>query len=127
MAPSHIILFCVLNIGYSWFSFHITSKALKLSNKPYSNNNLSKFYRFVKELITINIKIIACTLILGIGAYVAVSTNGLAMTTGEMIISYLLSARALIGADNIVVIWSNMRSSYVSYSNLQRLITTSIL
>lgn len=120
VVPIPTIAFFILNIGYSWFKFHIMSIALKQSNKPYKNGNLSKFYRFLKALLTINIKIISCMLITGVSAYLVVSTNGIEVTTGGLIASSIIMARISIAADNIVAIWPNMRNSYIFYSNLRK-------
>ena len=119
IAPVHTIILCFLSIVYSWFKFHIMSKALKLSNKSYSNNSLSKFCRFLKAFLTILIKQVALILIIAVGSYVVISTHGVEMTTGGMIASSILMARISIATDNIVVIWPNIRNNYISYSNLK--------
>ncbi|MES2215342.1 MAG: hypothetical protein V4485_04955 [Pseudomonadota bacterium] len=116
-----LILMCALNIGYSWLNFYLLNRALRLSNKSYRNCNLSKFYRFLKSWLTINIKIISFNFIAGISAYVVVSTQGADMTAGGMIASSIITARMLILADNIVMIWPNIRNTYTSYLNLSNL------
>jgi ABC-type protease/lipase transport system fused ATPase/permease subunit len=115
-----------LNIGYSWFDFYILNRALKLSNKSYNNSNLSKFYRFLKSFLTINIKMICGGFIVGVGAYIVTSTSGRDLSTGGMLAGYIIAVRMLILADNIVIIWPNIRNTYKAYSNLSNLARGSI-
>ena len=121
VSPLPIPISLILGVGYSWFKFYTLSKALNLSNKPYSNHNLSKFYRFLKAWLTINIKIICSALVTGVGAYIVVSTNAQELTTGGMIVSSIIIARVLIVTDNTVLIWQSICSAYKVYLSLAKL------
>jgi ABC-type protease/lipase transport system fused ATPase/permease subunit len=84
---------------------YILNNELKKEDKAYINNNLAKFFLFLRVLLNIICKLIVLHGIIGVGAYIVVSTNAAKMTVGEMFVSVIITNKLLNIFDNLAPRW----------------------
>lgn len=97
------------NVIRNWHKFSSTALQ-KQSVASYRNGVVSNFSRLLRNMLQMSVT--------GIGAYIVVSTNGQAMTTGGMIASSILMGRALAPFDNAIELWKNISAVLKSYKRI---------
>ncbi len=103
------------NVTANWHKFNSASLE-KQSIASYRNGAISNFSRFIRNIMQM--------LVTGIGAYVVVSSRGVDMTTGGMIMSSIIVGRALAPFDNAIELWKSMSGAIKSYKNINQLFNT---
>lgn len=99
----------IKNVTNNWRKF--SEAALqKQSHASYKNGVISNFSRFIRNLIQMGVT--------GIGAYVVVSTNGMEMSPGGMIMSSIMVGKALAPFDNSIEMWKNISMTMKSYQRI---------
>jgi PrtD family type I secretion system ABC transporter len=97
------------NVSKNWHKFNELSLQ-KQSIASYRNGVISNFSRFIRNIMQMAVT--------GIGAYVVVSSQGKAMTTGHMIMSSIIVGKALAPFDNAIELWKSISSAMKSYKNI---------
>lgn len=113
-----IVIPTELLIIWSILKYYVINKILKSLDNAYIDKNLSRFFLYLKIFLTISVKLIVAQLILTVGLYIVVNTEGSELTTVDMIFVGFIATRLLGAFDNLVMIWPSTRSAYRSYKNL---------
>jgi ATP-binding cassette subfamily C protein len=97
------------NVSKNWHYFNKESLA-KQSIASYRNGIISNISRFIRNIMQMGVT--------AIGAYMVVSSSGMEMTTGGMIMSSILVGRALAPFDNAIEMWKQISNANKSYARI---------
>jgi len=82
----------------------LINKKLKVIDSFYTSSKLSIIVLFLKELLIIAIVVGGLFIIAGVSAYIVVSSNGVDMSTGDMLASIIIASKLLSIFTNLIFI-----------------------
>ena len=106
------------NVSNNWSKYNKAALVAQ-SAASYRNGIISNISRLMRNILTMAVT--------GIAAYVIVTTNSQAMTTGGMIASSILVGRALAPFDNMIEMWKTITSTRKSYKKIMDAFKSSTL